>query len=77
MKPDQRFTSLPKRFWALVRLAGQECGYTAARQINVSDRKSVVDALTRLGLSPAALTAPLGKWHTHRDKASGILHLPA
>lgn len=59
MKPDQRFTSLPKRFWALVRLAGQECGYTAARQINVPDRKSVADALTRLGLSPAALTAPL------------------
>lgn len=59
MKPDKRFVDLPKRFWALVRLAGQECGYTNGGQITIPDRGAVADALTTLGLTPVALDAPL------------------
>jgi hypothetical protein len=61
MKPDKRFVGLPKRFWALVRLAGQECGYTTDGKIAVPDRQPVAEALTALGLSAAALDAPLRK----------------
>lgn len=59
MKPDTRFIDLPKRFWALVRLIGQECGYASRGQISIPERKAVVDALTILGLTPSALDSPL------------------
>lgn len=71
MTPDKRFVGLSKRFWALVRLIGQECGYASRGQITVPIRESVADALSALGLTPAALDAPLRDgsvtWTTLRD----------
>jgi hypothetical protein len=59
MVPDKRFVSLPKTFWALVRLIGQECGYASRGQITVPTRDEVTDALTRLGLNATALNKHL------------------
>lgn len=59
MKPDKRFVNLPKRFWALVRLIGQECGYASRGKITAPQREAVVVALEELELTPAALDVPL------------------
>ncbi|MBI2440642.1 MAG: hypothetical protein HYV35_04640 [Lentisphaerae bacterium] len=70
MMPDKRFVGLPKRFWALVRLSGQECGYASQGQITIPTREAVADALTTLGLVPSALDTPLrggGTWKTLLD----------
>jgi len=59
MTPDKRFVGLPKQFWALVRLIGQECGYTSRGQIAIPKQEDVADALANLGLSAAVLSIPL------------------
>lgn len=59
MTPNQRFVGLPKRFWALVRLIGQECGYAKKHKITVPSKGSVFSALTHLGFNRNALEAPL------------------
>lgn len=59
MTPDKRFVGLPKQFWALVRLIGQECGYASRGQITVPTRKAVENALTALDLAATVLDAPL------------------
>ncbi|MDN5864020.1 MAG: hypothetical protein L0I62_02225 [Gammaproteobacteria bacterium] len=69
MKPDKRFVSLPKSFWAYVRLIGQECGYTkrGTGQLLVPTRGDVETKMSRLGLPAGSLDAELrgGKivWH--------------
>ena len=57
--PDKRFTGLPKNFWALVRLIGQECGYAVKGQITIPDREDVESALSKLDLTLAALDSAL------------------
>ncbi len=61
MKPDQKFTTLPKRFWALVRLIGQECGYTkrGTGRILIPEREKVEEKLEALSLSLGCLEEPL------------------
>lgn len=59
MIPDKRFVGLPKTFWALVRLVGQECGYASHGKIAIPTQEEVTDALARLGLSAATLSRPL------------------
>jgi hypothetical protein len=59
MTPDKRFVGLPKQFWALVRLIGQECGYTSRGQIAIPKQEDVADALANLGLSAVVLSIPL------------------
>jgi hypothetical protein len=59
MTPDKRFVGLPKQFWALVRLIGQECGYASRGQITVPTREAVESALTALDLATTVLDAPL------------------
>lgn len=59
MIPDKRFVNLPKSFWALVRLIGQECGYTVKGRITIPERQEVVQALAALELLPAALDVRL------------------
>ncbi len=71
MTPDKQFVGLPKRFWALVRLIGQECGYASRGQIAIPARETVGHALAALGLTPAALDVPLpngrSTWSTLHD----------
>ncbi|MFZ4694232.1 MAG: DUF7687 domain-containing protein [Verrucomicrobiia bacterium] len=66
--PDKRFVGLPKRFWALVRLIGQECGYASRGQITIPTREAVAKALVGLGLTDTALDVVLqngaGTWNT-------------
>jgi hypothetical protein len=59
MMPDKRFVGLPKTFWTLVRLIGQECGYASRGQIAIPTRDEVTDALAHLGLNATALNKPL------------------
>jgi hypothetical protein len=59
MIPDKRFVGLPKTFWALVRLIGQECGYASRGQITIPTRDKATDALAHLGLNPAAMNKSL------------------
>jgi len=61
MKPDSRFTTLPKQFWALVRLIGQECGYTlrGTGRILIPNRKTVEEKLNALDLSADCLDEPI------------------
>jgi len=59
MKPDERFTGLPKSFWAYVRLIGQECGYAQKGRIIVPDHEKVVSRMERVGISPASLDVTL------------------
>lgn len=57
MKPDQRFTSTPKEFWANIRTISQEVGYTVLRQdsIKIPSLDDVSKGFDRLGLSTAHL----------------------
>lgn len=81
MIADKRFTGLPKSFWALVRLIGQECGYATKGQITIPARQDVESALSKLDLTPAALDsglpdgrkvwATLLEYFAHRR---GVLH---
>jgi len=59
MKPNERFIGLPPRFWALVRLVGQECGYAHGGEIGVPDRNKVSGVLTAMGLSSSVLDCVL------------------
>jgi len=59
MTPDKRFIGLPKQFWALVRLIGQECGYARQGQITIPTREEVAHALSNLGLTATSLSMPL------------------
>jgi hypothetical protein len=59
MKADKRFVSLPKSFWALVRLIGQECGYAQKGKILVPPRKDVETSLSRLSLKHSGLSSSL------------------
>ncbi len=65
MKPDSRFTKLPKAFWANVRLIGQECGYTkrGTGQLLVPSREQVESQWEKIKLSPNGLdvTLPCGR----------------
>ena len=78
MIPDKRFVSLPKSFWALVRLIGQECGYTKKGQITIPARAEVEEALAEAGLLPDSLDlnlpdgrltwTVLQEYFTHRNQ---------
>ncbi len=59
MTPDKRFVQLPKHFWALVRLIGQECGYASRGQITVPTKEAVTAALQALSLKTEALARAL------------------
>lgn len=61
MTPDKRFIGLPKTFWSLVRLIGQECGYARRGQITIPKRGEVTHALAHLGLKAAALDKPISQ----------------
>ena len=57
MKPDDRFVSQPKVFWANVRLLSQVIGYTErrTRQIKVPSPDEMVAALDKAGLTTTHL----------------------
>jgi hypothetical protein len=57
--PDKRFIQLPKSFWALVRLIGQECGYAADGRITIPTKADVQASLMRLKLDQGALDTAL------------------
>ncbi|MGH8226179.1 MAG: DUF7687 domain-containing protein [Gammaproteobacteria bacterium] len=61
MKPDPRFLSLPKSFWAYARLISQSCGFTkrGTGELLVPTRDKVESQMQRLDISPASLDAPL------------------
>jgi len=59
MKPDKRFFRLPKHFWALVRLIGQECGYATRGKIIIPSREKVEITLTQLELTNESLDSIL------------------
>lgn len=52
MKPDQKFLSLPKDFWAHIRLISQEVGYTVRgkERIKVPSTEEIRKAFTKLSL---------------------------
>lgn len=54
MKPDQRFLSQPKQFWAYVRSISEKCGYTVRNEnrIQVPSYAQLRKALTDLSLNP-------------------------
>ena len=61
MTPDPRFITLPKSFWAFVRLIGQECGYTerGRGEILVPSREQVESRLERIDIAPGGLAREL------------------
>ena len=61
MTPDSRFITLPKSFWAFVRLIGQECGYTerGKGEILVPSREQVERRLEKIDIAPGSLTRTL------------------
>lgn len=59
MTPDKRFIQLPKSFWALVRLIGQECGYASDGQIIIPTKADVQTALAQLELDQESLDIAL------------------
>lgn len=54
MKPDPRFTSQPRPFWACVRILSQEIGYTVRLRkiIKVPTLEEIKTAFSKLGLNP-------------------------
>lgn len=59
MMPDRRFTKLPKEFWAVVRLIGQECGYASGGNLVVPSKDKVQESLKNMNADAAALDMPL------------------
>ena len=61
MTPAPRFITLPKSFWAFVRLIGQECGYTerGRGKILVPSREQVESRLEKIDVTPESLTCEL------------------
>lgn len=59
MRPEKKYIGLPKQFWALVRLIGQECGYAKNGQITIPNRQEVESALTKRSLNPKSLDLDL------------------
>jgi hypothetical protein len=61
MIPDKRFLSLPKPFWAFVRLIGQECGYTkrGTGELLVPCRELVEQQMAKIDIAPTSLDATL------------------
>ena len=55
MTPESRFTCLPKRFWAAVRLISQECGYTRNGQVSIPSEDQANKAYTKYGIDPKTL----------------------
>jgi hypothetical protein len=57
VKPDPRFTSLDKTFWAHVRSISEEIGYTNRKtgEIRIPTHEELAEALERLSLSPTHL----------------------
>ncbi len=51
MKPDIRFTNLPKSFWAYVRIIGQSCGYSKKGEVFIPERSKVEEKLNKLEMS--------------------------
>ena len=83
MTPDPRFITLPKSFWAFVRLIGQECGYTekGKGKILVPSREQVESRLERIDIAPGGLTRELlsgvsvwGKLTEYFERRADILH---
>jgi len=71
VKPDPRFVSQPKSFWANVRVIGQEAGYTkrtrgsrqqqsAGGRIKVPDVPEMLKAMTTLGLASSHIADEAG-----------------
>lgn len=64
MKPDPRFTKLPKSSWATVRSVSQCCGYTerGTGKVKIPSPKQISKAFEKIGLDPTALdTDVIGK----------------
>lgn len=63
MRPDPKFLSLPKDFWAAVRSLGEEVGYTVRgkRQLKVPTLREMTDAFARLSLDPKLLNGSSGQ----------------
>lgn len=63
MKPNRRFLSQPKHFWANVRLISQRVGYTARKthQIRVPTFDDMTTALGKMGLSVSHLVGDSGR----------------
>lgn len=61
MTPDPRFVTLPKSFWAFVRLIGQECGYTerGRGEILVPSREQVESRLEKIDIALGGLAREL------------------
>lgn len=57
MRPDPRFLSLPKDFWAAVRSIGEELGYTTRGQgkLKTPSAGEIAQAFFRLNLDPAEI----------------------
>jgi hypothetical protein len=73
MKPDPRYTGLPKSFWALVRLVGQQCGYTQGGSASVPGRQQIEDALRLLDLRPGVLGSTGASGETTWELLAGYL----
>ncbi|MCH8921623.1 MAG: hypothetical protein IIA67_00570 [Planctomycetes bacterium] len=63
MKPDQRFQSLPKSFWASVRTIGEKLGYTVRGKgiVKVPTVEDFTGGLNSLELSPTYLVSARGE----------------
>jgi len=61
MKPNEQFVNLPKHFWAMVRLVGQQCGYTQRGKgtVLIPARALVVEKLAAIGIDPKCLDVPI------------------
>jgi hypothetical protein len=63
MKPERRFQSLPKSFWASVRTISEKLGYTVRGKglIKIPTMDEIAGGLNSLDLSPAYLLGSHGK----------------
>ena len=79
MTPDPRFITLPKSFWAFVRLIGQECGYTerGRGEILVPSREQVESRLEKIDIAPESLTRELLRGVSIWDKLAEYLEYRA
>lgn len=70
MTPDHRFVTLPKSFWAFVRLIGQECGYTerGRGEILIPLREQVESRLEKIDVTPESLARELPRGASIWDK---------
>ena len=76
MKPNMKYTSLPKDFWANIKLLSEEIGYSSrgSDKLKIYSAKEIIDCLKKKKLDTAYLKFKLRNNHSYLENIVGYLN---